>query len=263
MNRRTAALLALAALTALSGCAGFLGGDSVEPPTNNTTETEPPVHELPLNSSAVLDSHTSALTDAGSFTYHQNTTARLTGNGNGVVNYKNVTAPTNLTSDRIFSHVRVAAQPHRDTFVDGNGTVYQRLWSARDTAYVVEDGATANTSHYVGPPLQGYLTGLNFSAAGTSTVDGVTVDTYTVSDPSQVDPGAHDPQVFPARNLDSISVTVAIDRDGVVRSFDYHATGTNANGDKLGYHLSLGYTDVGTTTVAEPGWLSEARNSTG
>jgi len=266
MNRRTAALLLLAGLTALSGCAGFLGADSTETPTNNTTAgtgADAPVHDLPLDSSSVIDAHDAALTEAGSFTYQQNATVRLTGNDSRIVNYKNVTAPTNLTTDRIFSHERIALQPRRDTYVDGNGTMYQRLWSSQDTAYRVRGGATANATTYLEPPLQGHLTGLNFSAAGTSTVDGVTVDTYTVTDLEQVNRTTHDPQVFPAQNLDTISVTVAIDRQGVVRSFEYQATGTNANGDSLGYHLSLGYTDVGSTTVAEPAWLSEARNSTG
>ncbi|MFD1588949.1 hypothetical protein ACFR9U_18375 [Halorientalis brevis] len=263
MNRRTVALLVLAALTALSGCAGFLGADSTETPTTNATAgSETPVHDLPLNSSTVLDANSAALTDAGSFTYHQNATVRLTGNESGIVNYKNVTGPTNLTTDRIFTHERIALQPRRDTYVDGNGTMYQRLWSSQDTAYRVKGGATANATPYLEPPLRGHLSGLNFSAAGTSSVDGVTVDTYTVTDLSQVDRQTHDTKVFPAQNLGSISVTVAIDRRGIVRSFDYHATGTNANGDALSYHLSLGYTDVGSTTVAEPEWLSEARNAT-
>jgi hypothetical protein len=261
MNRRTVSVLLLVALASLSGCAGLFGGETTQTPTNDTNATGP-VHELPLNGSAVVDTHAAALDDAESFTYQQNATARQLGNRSGIINYKNVTAQTNLAEGSLRSEQELAFQPPRAAYVDGQGNAYTQQSTGANASYQRFDGDEADTTTYLDPGIGGYLDGLNFSDAGTETVDGVTVDKYEVTDPSQVNASAHDPEILTAESIETISVTVAIDRDGVVRSFEYHVTGQNENGDPLGYHLSLQYSDVGSTTVPEPDWLSEARSAT-
>ncbi len=261
MNRRTVSVLLLVALATLSGCAGLFGGEPSQTPTNGTNTSEP-VHELPLDGSGVIDAHTAALDDAETFTYRQNATARQLGNRSGIINYKNVTAQTNLAEGSLRSEQELAFQPSRAAYVDGQGNAYIRQSAGDNASYQRFDGDEADTTTYRDPGIAGYLDGLNFSDAGTETVDGVTVDRYEVTDPSQVNASAHDPEILTAEGIETISVTVAVDRDGVVRSFEYHVTGENANGDPLGYHLSLQYSDVGSTTVSEPAWLSEARSAT-
>jgi hypothetical protein len=156
----------------------------------------------------------------------------------------------------------VALQPFRETYADGNGTVYQRQRNATNTAYATYDDQAANTSTYVDPPLSGYFGGLDFTAAGTTTVDGTTVDVYRVTSIDQLTPANHSVSGFTPSNYESLNVSVGIDRSGTLRWFEYHAVSANAQGDRLRFDLSIRYSGVGSTTVPEPDWLDEARQRT-
>jgi len=261
MKRRALALLAVTVLVALAGCNGLLGGNQTATPDNNSTSGAA-VHDLPLSGEDVLSTHASALNETGSFVYHQNTSARLADGEGRFVNFKNVTAPTNVSADRIFSQEQVALQPSRETYSDGEGTVYQRQENATTTAYAQFDEEAANTSIYVRPPLDGYFGGLNFTKADTTTIDGATADVYTVTDTSQLTPEEHEIGGFNSSNYESINVTIAIDRDGIIRVFEYHTVSSNDQRSDLRFDLSIRYTGIGTTDVPEPDWLPEARNAT-
>lgn len=250
MTRRTVALLALTVMIGLSGCSGLFGGQGTPTPSQ-------PVHDAPLDGQRVLEMHDSALTAAGSFRYQRNETARLH-TERSLMTSHNQTVQANLTADTLRSRADVSLQPERDTYATG-GTVYQRQATAAGVEYVRSE---VNATTYTRAAIDGYFAGLEFSKAGTSTVDGVTVDRYTVTKPSQIEPSAHNTALVSADNITSISATVDIDRQGVIRAFDYRVTGRNAVGDRVTHSLSVRYTDVGSTTVPEPDWLPDARNAT-
>lgn len=263
MNRRTVALLALTAVVALGGCAGLLGSESTTTPTNTTNGTAADaVHKLPLNSTAVLNTHERAVADAGSFQYQANATKRIGGLTTGPI-YTNKTFQHDSRSGESWELVLSRLSPSRETYLDGQGNAYQaRQTNGSEVGYGTVGTDAVNHSQYQRPPIGPYLAGLEFTAAGTSTVDGTTVDTYTVSNMSQVNRTAHGLEEISTDNLDTIDVTIQIDRDGVVRSFDYAATGSTTRGDEIEFQISLAYTDIGSTDVREPAWLPEVRNGT-
>ncbi|MFB6107097.1 MAG: hypothetical protein ABEJ70_09005 [Halobacteriaceae archaeon] len=92
-----------------------------------------------------------------------------------------------------------------------------------------------------------------YREAGTDTVDGVPVTRYE-ADRSERDP----------RSGESVDATVsfAVDGDGLVREYDVTAHLTTEDGEGT-MHYGYTVTDVGSTTVTEPDWLSEARAQAG
>ncbi|MFB6179757.1 MAG: hypothetical protein ABEI77_08545 [Halorientalis sp.] len=262
MSRRSIAVLVLVSLVALSGCAGLLGPDVSPTPGPNTTATpQTPTgtgHQLPLNGTAVLDAHQSALEHAGSFRYQVNATKRFHNTTIPPIS-TNKTVRRNDSSGATWSVVLNSLGPSRETYLDGDGNAYQvRQRNASHIVYGTTGTNAINFSTLYRPPIGRYLAGLNFSYQGTTTIDGHTVDTYTVHNMSQVDRSNHGLEEISTANLDSLDVTLRIDRDGLVRSFEYRAVGSNRQGDTVGFSLSLRYTDVGSTTVPRPTWVDRA-----
>ena len=259
MHRRTVTVLAVVALATLSGCAGFLGSEPPRAGTGSPASADAPVHEVPLDETAVLDAHEAALNNVSTFQYRSNASKRLYDSGIPPIT-TNKTVRLNRTTGETFVDVRNRLSPSRQVYLDGSGTAYMaRQVNATEVEYGTVDPDAVDTSTYHRPPIDPYLAGLTFTHDGTDTVDGATVDVYTVSNTSQLNRSAHGLEEISPSNLDRIEVTLAVDRDGLIRSFDYAAEGSNSQGDRLGFFLSLRYSGVGSTTVERPAWTRTNR----
>ncbi|EMA07624.1 hypothetical protein SAMN05443574_106182 [Haloarcula vallismortis] len=108
--------------------------------------------------------------------------------------------------------------------------------------------------------LQSLGTDINWTYAGTGTVDGDSVSRFEATG-GEVTGFAADTavstNVSANGTTESASATVLVDEDGVVRSFQYRVT-TERDGQPVTVTLSLSVSQVGDTTVAEPDWLSNA-----
>lgn len=265
MDRRTVVSVGLVLLLALAGCNGILDGSdqpgTSTPATTTATQAASGPHP-PLDGTAVLDSHRAALEDATSFRYVQNATVHQR-DPPGLLQVTNVSAAVDLGEGTVLASQTVSLQGSTTIYVDGTGDAVERRSTDEGTSYRTADGTAADPEFYATPPLDRYLDGLNFTEAGTTTVDGVTVTTYEATELSRLSPDEHGLTVIPPENVETVDSRIRIDETGLVRSFEYRVTGTNENGDPLAYQLSLSFDDVGSTAVSAPPWLSEARNATG
>lgn len=92
---------------------------------------------------------------------------------------------------------------------------------------------------------------------GTTTYDGVPVRRYVFeASQSWLDAGqlAGDDV-----DVDTASFEILVDADGIPRFQRYHVTGVDRSGTEVFYDFEFTITDVGSTTVADPGWLGQAR----
>jgi hypothetical protein len=251
MTARVAGSLSVVLLVLLAGCSGIVA--DVETESHGPNETEQ-VHDLPLDGETVLDTHESTVNDAGSFTYDLNTTVWNDSNGD-IIQFRETEVRADLDSGEFFGTDQQMYRPYSETYLDGEGNAYQRKRNRTTVQHAAIDPSQVNVTSFARPPLRRYIDGLALEHQGTDTVDNVTVDTYRATTTEQVDPSEHGLAVISPDRLDSVNVTVQIDREGVVRTFDYRVVGENAQGDALRFHIRLGYSDVGSTNVTEPGWL--------
>jgi hypothetical protein len=95
---------------------------------------------------------------------------------------------------------------------------------------------------------------------GTEQFDGITVERYEYSDPTvwrNYGAGAFgsDQNV----TINDFTVVVLVDGDGLARSTEWTVSGVTDTGVPVSANWSYTLTDVGSTTVADPDWLDEAK----
>ncbi|WP_135821170.1 DUF7537 family lipoprotein [Halostella litorea] len=253
--RGTVATLLVAMLVLTAGCSagGLLGGGdgngngdsgSIEPYTDSGDE---------LTGEMVNESHTSAIQSAGSYTLESNVS--LTGADSSLV--QNAHGQVDLENDRQYAVQFASLFGNRTTYrYTADNTTYQRI--------VPEDGETQYQTSEGGQIANPSINTDNVDAfeweqQGTETHEGVGVTRYEAT-------GVANYTALPTspaeENVSDVSATLLVSEDGVMHEYrvDYTQEGSGSTQE-----ISLRYavTDVGSTTVEEPGWLDEARNSSG
>lgn len=262
MNRYAVALCALVAVVALAGC-GTPGG--TETPTGSQTVTPTAdaggPYDVPLNGTVVTDGHRAAVDDTGRFRYRQATTVRAVPSG-AFLQYRNVTAAVNRDTGVYHATENTTANPPADIYVDSNGTAFLRQRLGDRTAYDRQVRDRRGSDPYAYPPIGRYLDGLNYSYNGTQETGSTTVHVYEADGLGGLAPEEHGLTALDPGNLTSLSADLWITDSGRIQAFRYDVAGTNRLGDQIRFTVAIQYSAVGSTTVTEPGWTTQAERVT-
>ena len=248
-QRRLFASVLVAALVLVAGCGGGGGGSGGTAATTTATTTATPAPTVDTvdypdglsaegyeNDSTAMSTFRSALASGPSYT------TRMDVESEGVT--QTLVARTNPGEQVSY------AQTER------NGSVRYELYYANGTQYLRNaEGSQAqygNTNATFEGVITGYNGGqflqqlslLDLEATGVEEVDGRTIITYDVTGPRSSETGA-----------ESASGQVQVTTEGQLVSFEYIVV--SAQGQELS--VSWEQTNVGSTTVSEPDWLSQAR----
>lgn len=275
---RPLAVLAAVLLVALAGCSGVLPGTGDAEEEAYTTSGEE------LNGTTLRSDHVDQLEAAGSFT--TGTTVVLE-SANRTAELERTTA-VDLEGDRALqtdtietSGAGMSGTFGSDTYTAGDET-YTRLraGTGNDTSVQYQHASApyddvgvtpVNTTAAMNAELaENAAATVNWTQTGVVERNGTTVTRYEATgqenftefrDRTDLGPGETDLSELDAE-ISEIEATMFVDRDGVVRQFDVRFAGT-AQGQDVTMSVTVTTTDVGETTVQEPGWLDEARNRSG
>jgi len=283
--RRAVLAVTVALLIVTAGCTG-LSGDGAEnstaTPTTNATVT-PAANGSADNQSATSDNVTTVdldgqqltsatadnIVSAGSYTAHSNTTAVSTGPQGVSQSISNGTVRVDFDARR---GVRVGSQTidrptlveNRSTAVYTDGTTsYRRQNTSQGVTYDSQTGDYVESGDIV--PVN--VTSLNrnytiftnafvWTENGTETVDGVTTTRYTIV-------GISNSGSFTGNEDTSVqnaSGAMLVDSDDTVRQVSLEYSVTTDTGT-VTITTTTRFTDIGSTTVSEPSWVSAARES--
>jgi len=249
-------------------------GTATASPTQTVTMTETTDDEAALEATTLTDRHRSALRDRSyearfSFSVDlPNGTAgiaerRIVDRASGLALDNRTTTLTDANSTS--SHVRT-----RFTTL-GNGTTYERLGGTDyATVYSDTDGDGTSTTPIDASDLGGSVVGaaasVDWTRAGTETVDGVTVTRYEATGPESVrqfreatDFG--ESALNRVETAETASATLLVDEDSVVRQFSLTLAGTT-DGQATTVTLDVAFSNVGSATVDPPAWLNDAKQNT-
>ncbi|QLH81704.1 DUF7537 family lipoprotein [Halosimplex pelagicum] len=111
---------------------------------------------------------------------------------------------------------------------------------------------STNTADRDNPVSEGLLHAVRLTRAGTETVDGETLQRYTAADADAVVNRS-----YFGGSVSDLRMDVLVDADaGVVRVIDYEYE-VESDDDTTTQFLRIRYTDIGTTTVERPDWMSQ------
>jgi len=241
VQRTTLSALAVLGLVVLAGCAGITGSDG-------GSGDYPAADDV---GATTIDDHVAAL-DGTSFT----TTVNLSSGG----------AQTTST---------IQVDPGDDQYLQLSETVlgstalytsgdesYQRSGSGNDTQVQRADSPVNATAARSGGQLLAVFISENvtYEQAGTETVDGVEAMRYEAEGPDALSQSVRD-TVSGQQALTNFSATILIDADGVIREFQT-TLGGEQNGETTSTTYTVTVTDVGSTDVEEPSWVSAANTTT-
>lgn len=252
MRRQLAALLVVA-LVAVAGCAGGSG-----PATDGTDSVDgaEPVHETPLDAESVADAHVDALTDAGTYTIESDATQESPGRNRTVETSGLVRG--DISSGAVFSRTE-SAQRTVELYSDGDGTAYQQFAAGDQSQYQNVSGQAGNATQYARDTVTSFVGLFDFTYAGTEDVDGETVHVYEADGAASVNTSSPAFAQLNESNVDEASATMHVGEDGVVRMAGYDLTVT-VQGRTQSVETTQRFTELGSTEVAEPDWLSEAQS---
>lgn len=259
-------IVLVAVLVALAGCSGLgpAGDDGTateaqsttnettaedtETTTETTTTDDGDAGNLTALDQQLLDSHSLALLSAGSYSVEVSTSGA--DSATTTVASVNLTAKstyeqlTTITSGTAFN-LEVYRSP-------GSDTVYTQVGSG-DSASYSSEAATGNfTEREISAPY--LITDVSYQQFGTETVDNTTVQRYVANDVGRVTASSEGWGGL----VTNISSTVLVDPDrNLVYEIDADYA-VSSGGEIVNRSYTVTYSDVGSTTVSEPDWLSEA-----
>jgi hypothetical protein len=295
MNRRPALLALVVVLAALSGCSVLFGDDTspsgpaAEPtgspgatsgtasgPSDSTatdvsgtpgsegtsTPSEGADDRRTFDASSLNAEHRSALEAAGSFTRQsslviRNASATRYINGSYAIERDgeamNVANITDVVGDEVndlptttrYTEGETTYERQVERTGDGTETRYRRA----SEPYSDDDPQPVNrtVAYSLGQIARAVVDGSSWNRTGTGQLEGADVTRYDAS--------AEHFGVVGFAGAEG-GATLAVDEHGVVRYVAYRFVVT-VGGEPTEYVYEAGYTDVGSTTVSEPGWTDE------
>ena len=125
-----------------------------------------------------------------------------------------------------------------------------------------ENESVPDASGFTTPPVAELAGAFNFSANGTAEIDGTQAYVYeaNVSTLNESAVGPIGEALADAEATDA-TVEVYVRSDGLVKRVDWTLV-VEGFGEPTRLSVTVTYEDVGSTTVAEPSWLEEARSAT-
>ncbi|GAB3415700.1 hypothetical protein GCM10027435_12200 [Haloparvum alkalitolerans] len=271
-RRRLLAGAAALATTGLAGCSSE-GGDgeddgTVEPPETATPSPTPvPAEDVEwrdgdaLAAETLAEVHGDAVVEAGSVRVFSEADTEYGGEErpDQWLFSQTYDARFERERERQFLEQDITEVDETTTAYIADGTAYYRLATDAETRYQSEsvDRTTAEFDAEMRREALagvGGLDGWNLTVDGATTRDGVAVTRFTAD--------AYEPERTIPETVESAAATVLVDADGVVRHIEQTWAGTHA-GEDATITITIEFEGIGDTTVAEPGWLDEARDATG
>jgi outer membrane biogenesis lipoprotein LolB len=253
MTHKLLRVVFVVALVVIAGCSGTSGVD-----TNN--QTEPTATEITTTTTSgsttlnqtLLDSHSITLIDAGSYTAEVTTSENSTST--------TTAAEINLTAQSKYEQLTTITDSSSFTLEtyrgSGSDTVYTKVGSGESASYTSDDAAGNFTADSIAEPY--LITDVQYQQFGTETINGTTVQRYVAND---VDSLSVESDGWGGPIVTNISSTVLVDADrGLIYQIDAQYTVQTSSGAERTVSYAVSYSDVGSTDVTEPTWLSNARN---
>jgi hypothetical protein len=239
--KRALAAVSLAVALTLAGCVG----------TAAPYEGSPSPETVEAN-------HEQALRDAGSFTYRSAVNADA-----GIVTVSaNTTAAVELSPDAQSITVNSTGTNYA-LYAPPEGQAYQRVTAGDTVSYErVDNESVPNASQWVTPPLANVTRAYDFSPNGTEQVGGERTWVYEANT-STLNESTAGPlaEALADREVTNTTIRLYVRSDGLVKRLSYRTVATIA-GSEVSVTARVEYTDVGSTRVAEPSWLGDARSVT-
>ncbi|UPV75500.1 hypothetical protein M0R89_05385 [Halorussus limi] len=249
MRRKVLQLLVIGCLVALAGCSGALsGGDGAQ--TLDDVTYPAGVSDNGTNLTALAAAHEERL-------QNQSFTLQVSSTVNASQMNQSVELDAAVGADREQVRVNGSAMGQDVSMYVTEQKRYTRLSAGGDAKYRVTertpDSMQIVPGSYTGRSYLDRFAGSgNFTPSGVRVVDGTTLlvlraDGSNATQSQQV-------------NVTDYNATMLVDEQGVVHSVSVDVSATR-RGQEVRTRFSMNVSDVGETTVAEPTWLDEARNS--
>lgn len=255
MLRRSA--LAVAALLVVAGCSGVSplpDGDS-GPQTTTLADADPP-YATPLDDSDLLADHAAVLREAGTFTVDTNWT--VSDSQRASYAYRNVVR-ARPSDGAVYTTQRPA--PVVQVYQFGNGTSFLRL-GGDDVQYERNPETTRAARDWTRQPVSQALTLFDFRHAGVDTRDGERVHVYRASGPGSLNATAAEFMFGEGATTYAANATLRVRESGLVTFVEFaYQVGTEDR--KQTVRATKRFTELGTTDVSPPAWVSTARERTG
>lgn len=263
-------LLVIAGVAVLVGLAGCNTGGNGTPTATGTddatTDTAPePLEEI--DGEQLTNATAATIEEAGSYTLSQSGSFESSGPQGESSTDSNSTTRVDFEAERgiretsqTFTNANQTRELETSVYTDGD-TSYRQRNSSQGVQYASQTGdgtglsaiRTVNVTSF--PQNYTAVTdGFEWEANGTETIDGTPTVRYTstnVSDSSTF-VGVENVTV---RNASS---TLYVDSDNVIRRASLEYT-VEDNSTTYSIETTVTLTDIGSTTVEEPDWLSEAQ----
>lgn len=252
--------LLVGVLVVLSGCIGGVAGPSATggdaDPSATGGDADPTLADLSLpdgvtangtNASALLSAHAEALENR-SFTVRLSVSRSA---GDAERSFRS-TVRVGADRDRVRTRTN-GSNGSVDAYLAG-GQVYLKRTVRGETRYAVHERRPGAKSALPASPSAGASVGrfvgsVNLTPTGVRVRDGTPLVVLT----------ADGLGASFAPNGTSANVTVLVDQQGLVHEVRASVSGESRDGEPVSVSYRFRVTDVGGTTVPEPGWLDEAR----
>ena len=260
MTRRIVQAVLLSLLVVLAGCSALGGGDG-DGATNTTPAADPGGEPAGSGDVVLVENRTAALEAAGGYTGVWQMESSRDGELVGRTTYTHAVDYENERSS--FTMVMASEGEVSNDYESfhADGVSYTRYGAGEEATYQTNDAAFApgNTLFSV----QSYVTDADdlseFAAVGTESYDGVTVTRYERTDrPTWVSAQGSGGEF----TWTEFTYTVLVDENGLVRSESWGGEGVDADGVSQTIAFSYSLTDVGSTVVEEPDWITAAQAQT-
>jgi hypothetical protein len=266
IQRSSFVLVLVVVVVTTAGCSSLSGGTTT--PNNNETSSGYGVSGENLNGSAIQQSMEQRVEDAGSYTLTATSTLTSTRGNQTVTGDNEFTLRVDLGSEQGLLNAQTA--PLRETgpinktravFTDGN-TSYQRLVRNGTVSYDRQTGPANGPDDFTPIGVDEFdhqyeplVDAFEWEANGTTQIDGVIVTTYTATGVQN----KTDLNIQQSTAVSDPRASMAIDSNGIVRT--YSASYSFGEGsDMTSIEVTQRIANIGTTTVSEPDWLSNARS---
>lgn len=263
--RRLLLTATVALLVATAGCSSLTGGNG-NGNGDGASGAGYDVAGADLDGQTLTTATSDSVESAGSFTVETTSTFTANQSGQEQTSTSDSTLRVNLDDDRGIRNQTQTIDTgdgtqEQSTVVYTDGTTSYRQQTAQgETSYDQQDGnpqsfggiQPVNTTAFA-QNYTGIVDGFSWEQSGSSEVDGVAVTEYSLTG----EPDKETLNLGENATIENASGTLYVDSDGAVRQADIAYTVTTAQGT-TSIDATTTLTNVGSTTVEEPGWLSEA-----
>lgn len=252
MKSRTQLVLAVVLVAGLAGCAGlspFGSGTSYPDGYNESGITDP---------KTAANQHSEALSEYDSYTQKMNLTnpnSEVAMNFTVQVDEANKQASVDMTATSKGQEIGVEMYQNNNTTYEKTtmpllGTVY----NTSESSFSSFQGNQTNTTN-----MSGVFSNASFEAAGTVTRNDETLYRYNATNVDNPDAFTNISGGSTTSSIESFNATLMVDKEGIIRSLAFNMTTTSA-GETQEISAEIRITDLGSTTVKEPGWLEKAKS---